>query len=178
VRDHGGVEAGQTVRIVGASGGVGSFAVQIAKAFGAEVTGVDSTAKLDLVRALGADDVIDYTSEEFTDGRHRYDVILDIGGNRRLSHLRRALTPDGRLVIVGGETDGRCLGGTDRQFAGAGALYLRSSETGHLRRIGERRRPGRLTRAHRGGPDQTERSGGLEPNVVREPCPFLFFFFL
>ena len=115
VRDHGGVEAGQTVLIVGASGGVGSFAVQIAKAYGADVTGVCSTAKVDMVRALGADHVIDYSREDFADGQHRYDVILDIGGNRRLSHLRRALTPKGRLVIVGGETDGRWLGGTDRQ---------------------------------------------------------------
>jgi NADPH:quinone reductase-like Zn-dependent oxidoreductase len=116
VRDHGAVEAGQKVLIVGASGGVGSFAVQIAKAFGAEVIGVSSTAKVDLVRALGADHVIDYSGEDFADGQHRYDVILDTGGNRRLSHLRRALTPKGRLVIVGGETDGRWLGGTDRQL--------------------------------------------------------------
>jgi NADPH:quinone reductase-like Zn-dependent oxidoreductase len=116
VRDHGAVEAGQRVVIVGASGGVGSFAVQIAKAFGAEVTGVCSTAKVDLVRALGADHVIDYTREDFADGQHRYDLILDIGGNRRLSHLRRALTRKGRLVIVGGESDGRWLGGTDRQL--------------------------------------------------------------
>jgi NADPH:quinone reductase-like Zn-dependent oxidoreductase len=116
VRDHGGVEAGQTVLIVGASGGVGSFAVQIAKAYGADVTGVCSTAKVDLVRALGADHVIDYSREDFADGERRYDVILDIGGNRRLSELRRALTPNGTLVIVGGETDGRWLGGTDRQL--------------------------------------------------------------
>jgi NADPH:quinone reductase-like Zn-dependent oxidoreductase len=116
VRDHGTVQADQKVLIVGASGGVGSFAVQIAKAFGAEVTGVSSTAKVDLVRALGADHVIDYTREDFADGQHRYDVILDIGGNRRLSHLRRALSPKGRLVIVGGETEGRWLGGTDRQL--------------------------------------------------------------
>jgi NADPH:quinone reductase-like Zn-dependent oxidoreductase len=116
VRDHGGVKAGQKVLIVGASGGVGSFAVQIAKAYRADVTGVCSTAKVDMVRALGADQVIDYNREDFTDGRHRYDVILDIGGNRRLSHLRRALTPEGRLVIVGGETEGRWLGGTDRQL--------------------------------------------------------------
>ena len=73
------------------------------------------SAKVDLVRALGADHVIDYTIDDFADGTHRYDVILDIGGNRRLSHLRRALTPRGRLVIVGGETDGRWLGGSDRQ---------------------------------------------------------------
>ncbi len=116
VRDHAQVTAGQQVAIVGASGGVGSFAVQIAKAFGAEVTGVCSTAKVDLVWAIGADHVVDYTDEDFADGEHRYDVILDMGGNRRLSHLRRALTPRGRLVIVGGETDGRWLGGTDRQL--------------------------------------------------------------
>ena len=81
--------------IVGASGGVGSFAVQIAKAFGAEVTGVCSTAKVDVVRALGADQVLDYTREDFADGEQRYDVILDIGGNRRLTDLRRALSPQG-----------------------------------------------------------------------------------
>ena len=90
--------------------------MQIAKAFGAEVTGVCSTAKVDLVRALGADHVIDYSREDFADGQQRYDVILDIGGNRRLSDLQRALTPKGRLIIVGGETDGRWLGGTDRQL--------------------------------------------------------------
>jgi NADPH:quinone reductase-like Zn-dependent oxidoreductase len=90
--------------------------VQIAKAFGAEVTGVCSTAKADLVRALGADHVVDYTRDDFADGEYRYDVILDIGGNRRLSHLRRAVTPRGRLVIVGGETDGRWLGGSDREL--------------------------------------------------------------
>jgi NADPH:quinone reductase-like Zn-dependent oxidoreductase len=89
--------------------------VQMAKALGAEVTGVASTAKLDMVRALGADSVLDYTREDFADGPRRYDVVLDIGGNARLSQLRRALTPHGRLVIVGGETDGRLLGGSSRQ---------------------------------------------------------------
>src|SRR5437762_1536001 len=116
LRDKGKVRAGQRVLIIGAGGGVGTFAVQLAKAFGAEVTGVCSTAKTDLVRSLGADHVIDYTREDFADGGHHYDAILDIGGNNRLSHLRRALTPGGRLVIVGGETDGRWLGGFDRQL--------------------------------------------------------------
>src|SRR4051794_14236515 len=115
VRDHGRVQTGQQVLITGASGGVGTFAVQIAKAFGAEVTGVCSTAKLDAVRALGADHLVDYTTDDFTAGERRYDEILDIGGNRRLSDLRRALTRRGRLVIVGGETDGRWLRGGGRQ---------------------------------------------------------------
>ena len=116
VRDHAQVQAREKVLIIGASGGVGTFAVQIAKAFGAAVTGVASTPKADLVRALGADHVVDYTREDFADGDQRYDAILDIGGNRRLSRLRRALMPRGRLVIVGGETDGRWLGGNDRQL--------------------------------------------------------------
>ena len=85
VRDKAKVQEGQEVLIIGASGGVGSFAVQIAKAFGAEVTGVCSTTKMDTVRAIGADHIVDYTREDFTDGTRRYDVILDIGGNRRLS---------------------------------------------------------------------------------------------
>jgi len=113
LRDRAQVQPGEKVMIIGASGGVGTFAVQIAKAFGAEVTGVCSTAKIDLVRSIGADRVIDYTREDLTAG-DSYDVIVDIAGNRRLSDLRRSLTPRGRLVIVGGETDGRWLGGADR----------------------------------------------------------------
>jgi NADPH:quinone reductase-like Zn-dependent oxidoreductase len=116
VRDHAHVQAGQQVLIIGASGGVGTFAVQIAKGLGAEVTGVCSAAKADLVRSVGADHVIDYSSADFAAGGHRYDVILDTGGNRPLGHLRRALTARGTLVIVGGETDGRWLGGSDRQL--------------------------------------------------------------
>jgi NADPH:quinone reductase-like Zn-dependent oxidoreductase len=116
LRDAGKVKRGQKVLIIGAAGGVGTFAVQIAGAFGAEVTGVCSGAKADLVRSIGADHVIDYTREDFTDGRQQYDVILDTAGNRPLSHLRRALTPAGTLVIVGGEGGGRWFGGTDRQL--------------------------------------------------------------
>jgi len=116
VRDNGRVRHGQRVLVTGAAGGVGTFAVQLAKRYGAEVTAVASTPKLDAVRALGADRVIDYTREDFLAGAQRYDVIIDIAGNRRLSHLRRALTPHGRLVITGGETDGRWLGGNDRQL--------------------------------------------------------------
>ena len=115
VRDKARVQAGDKVLITGASGGVGTFAVQIAKAFGAKVTGVCSTSKVDLVRSIGADRVMDYTGEGFTAGE-RYDVIIDIAGNRSLSQLRRGLTQRGRLVIVGGETEGRWLGGADRQL--------------------------------------------------------------
>ena len=115
VRDRARIQPGQSLLILGASGGVGTFAVQIAKAFGAQVTGVASTANLDLVRDLGADLVLDYTRTDVVEGRVRYDAILDIGGNRRLSQLRRALARRGRLIIVGGEAPGRWLGGTDRQ---------------------------------------------------------------
>lgn len=116
VRDQGKVQAGEKVLVIGASGGVGTFAVQLARAFGAEVTAVASTAKVDLVKGLGADHVIDYSREDFAAGERRYDVILDIGGSSPLARLRRALTPRGRLVIVGGMTDGHWFGGVDRQL--------------------------------------------------------------
>jgi NADPH:quinone reductase-like Zn-dependent oxidoreductase len=119
VRDHANVRPGQHVLVIGASGGVGTFAVQIAKALGAEVTGVCGPAKTDLVRAVGADHVIDYTREDPVAGRHCYDVIIDIGGNRRLAHLRRALTPRGTLVITGGEGGGPWLGGIGRNLQAA-----------------------------------------------------------
>jgi NADPH:quinone reductase-like Zn-dependent oxidoreductase len=116
LRDHGKVRPGQEVLIIGASGGVGTYAVQIAKAFGAHVTGVCSTAKVEMVLSIGADHVIDYTQEDFAESDQRYDLILDIGGNSSLSRLRRALASRGTLVIVGGEGGGRWLGGTDRQL--------------------------------------------------------------
>jgi NADPH:quinone reductase-like Zn-dependent oxidoreductase len=96
--------------VIGAAGGVGSFAVQIAKAFDAHVTGVCSTSKIELVRSIGADEVIDYTHEEIVDGTRRYDVIFDTAGNREASYLRQALTPKGTLVLAGGEGGGRWLG--------------------------------------------------------------------
>jgi NADPH:quinone reductase-like Zn-dependent oxidoreductase len=116
LRDAGRVQAGQKVLIIGASGGVGTYAVQLAKAFEAEVTGVSSTAKVDLVRSIGADHVLDYTRDEYLDGSKRYDLILDIGGNNGLSRLRRALTPQGTLVLVGGEEGGSLTGGFGRQL--------------------------------------------------------------
>jgi len=127
--DVGRLQTGQRVLIIGASGGVGSYAVQLAKALGAEVTGVSSPAKLDLVRSLGADHVIDYTREDFADDEHRYDLILDIGGNPTLSRLRRALTHTGTAVIVGGEQGGR-LTGLGRQLrAVALSLFIRQRLT-------------------------------------------------
>ncbi|MEU8892642.1 NAD(P)-dependent alcohol dehydrogenase [Streptomyces sp. NPDC048442] len=118
LRDHGRIEPGRHVLITGASGGVGTFAVQLAAAFGAEVTAVCRTSKTDLVHSLGADHVIDHTREDLlgAQGKHRYDVILDLAGNPSLSRLRHALTPKGTAVIGGGETSGRWLGGYDRQL--------------------------------------------------------------
>jgi NADPH:quinone reductase-like Zn-dependent oxidoreductase len=115
-RDVGQVQAGQRVLVLGAAGGVGSYAVQLAKAFGARVTGVASTRQLELVRSLGADDVVDYTREDVTDGSRHWDLVIDTGGHRPLSRLRRALTPRGTLVIVGSEGRGRWLGGFDRNL--------------------------------------------------------------
>jgi NADPH:quinone reductase-like Zn-dependent oxidoreductase len=110
------IEAGQRVLIIGASGGVGSYAVQIAKAYGANVTGVCSAAKTDFVRTLGADRTIDYAVEEFADGSRRYDLILDIAGNTTLRRLRRSLESTGSLVIVGGEGKGNVTGGFGRSL--------------------------------------------------------------
>ncbi len=115
VTDAGHVQPGQEVLVTGASGGVGSYAVQLAAAFGAEVTGVCSTAKADLVRSLGAAHIVDYTRDDFAAGTRRYDLIIDIAGNPSLSRLRRALAPAGTAVIVGGE-DGGNLTGMGRQF--------------------------------------------------------------
>jgi NADPH:quinone reductase-like Zn-dependent oxidoreductase len=111
VRDLGEVQAGQQVLVLGAAGAVGWFAAQLAKAFGARVTGVASTSQLELVGSIGADEVIDYTGTDVTDGTRQWEVIVDTGGRRTLAQLRRALTPTGTLVIVGGEGGGRWLGG-------------------------------------------------------------------
>jgi NADPH:quinone reductase-like Zn-dependent oxidoreductase len=138
LRDVGEVRPGQRILIIGAAGGVGSFAVQLAKAFGAQVTGVASTAQLELVRSIGADEVVDYTREDVTDGARHWDLILDCAGRRTLSQLRRALTPKGTLVIVGGEGGGRWLGGFDRNLRAVALsrlvgqrLRMLSSKPGH-----------------------------------------------
>ena len=102
LRDKGHIQPGQRVLINGAAGGVGTFAVQIAKSFGADVTGVCSTRNVDMVRSIGADKIIDYTQEDFTKSGQRYDVILDMIGNHSFSDYRRALTPEGTLLLVGG----------------------------------------------------------------------------
>jgi 2-desacetyl-2-hydroxyethyl bacteriochlorophyllide A dehydrogenase len=127
LRDKGRVRPGQKVLVIGAGGGVGTFAVQLAKAFGAEVTAVCSTSKADLVRSIGASDVIDYTRDDFADGMRRYDLILDTAGNRPLLVMRRALTPHGALVIIGGEGGGRWTGGFIERLVRAGILSLFSS---------------------------------------------------
>src|SRR5262245_52456053 len=118
LRDRAHVKAGQSVLVIGAGGGVGTFTVQIAKAMGATVTGVASTSKLDLVRSIGAADTIDYTREDFTDGSRTWDVIVDTAGRRPLRDLRRALTPKGTLVVVGGDGGGPWTGGFFRGMLG------------------------------------------------------------
>ncbi|MDF2705021.1 NAD(P)-dependent alcohol dehydrogenase [Nonomuraea polychroma] len=154
VCDVGRVQQGQRVLITGASGGVGSYAVQLAKASGAEVTGVCGPAKLDLVRSLGADHVIDYTRDDFADGAQRYDVIINIAGNPTLSRLRRALAPTGTAVFVGGEDGGRLTGGIDRQlralvlsrFVGQRLTGLIASErASDIERLGDLIEAGKVT---------------------------------
>jgi NADPH:quinone reductase-like Zn-dependent oxidoreductase len=129
LRDAGRIQATQNVLIIGAAGGVGTFAVQIAKALGAEVSGVCSALKVELVQSLGADRVIDYAREDFADTARRFDLIVDTAGNRSLSHIRRALAARGTLVIVGGEGGGRWLGGFDRQILRAPILSAFVSQT-------------------------------------------------
>jgi NADPH:quinone reductase-like Zn-dependent oxidoreductase len=163
VRNQGRVKAGQRVLIIGAGGGVGTFAVQIAKAYGAEVTGLCSTTKTQLVRSIGADSVIDYTREDVADGRNRYDLIVDTAGRRPLSQLRRALPTHGTIVIVGGEGGGRWLGGFDRGFRGhlMGPLVRQrirqvSAKVNHDDLVV-------LKRPHRGGQDPPRHRHHLSP---------------
>jgi NADPH:quinone reductase-like Zn-dependent oxidoreductase len=165
LRDAGRLTTGQKVLVIGASGGVGSYAVQLAKVFGAEVTGVASTAKTDLVRAIGADHVIDYTRTDFADGHVHYDLILDIGGNTPLSRLRRALTPRGALVIAGGEG----AKGERAQWTGMGrqfrALALSPLTRQRLTTFVSRHRRQDLETLR-----QLTESGQVTP-VVEQTCP-------
>ena len=124
IRDVAKVQPGQKVLVIGAGGGVGTLTVQIAKAFGAEVTGVCSRSKAGLVRSLGAEEVIDYTQENLADGRRRWDVIVDTAGRRPVHVLRRVLTPRGTLAIVGGDGGGKVTGGFFRQILRAPVLSL------------------------------------------------------
>jgi NADPH:quinone reductase-like Zn-dependent oxidoreductase len=117
--DAAGVAAGSRMLVAGASGSVGTYLVQIAVAMGATVTGVASGAKADLVTSLGAERVIDYTKEDFADGKHKYDVVFAVGGMTSVAHLRRALTPKGTLVIVGGESGSTWSPGMGRQLTAA-----------------------------------------------------------
>ncbi|OKK16101.1 NADPH:quinone reductase [Streptomyces sp. CB00455] len=154
------LEPGHRVLVIGAAGGVGTYAVQIAKALGAaHVTGVCSGAKADLVHSLGADAVIDYTLQDPADSGHRYDLVLDTAGNRPLARLRRILTPRGSLVIVGGETGGRWIGGGQRQLC---ALLLSPFVPHRLRGLASTPRPEDL-----GTLGELIESGALTPALDR-----------
>jgi NADPH:quinone reductase-like Zn-dependent oxidoreductase len=150
------VQPDQRVLIIGASGGVGTYAVQIAKALGAEVTGVASGSKLDLVSGLGADHVVDYSTTDYLDGSRRYDVILDIGGLNPLRRLRKALAREGTLVIVGGEGGGRFTGGIGRQLRALLmspfvsqrlTMFISTESHTHIQRLADFMADGRLTPA-------------------------------
>ncbi|MEU9234252.1 NAD(P)-dependent alcohol dehydrogenase [Streptomyces subrutilus] len=151
---------GGRVLVIGASGGVGTYAVQLAKALGAaHVTGVCSAAKADLVRSLGADEVLDHAREDPTLGGRRYDLVLDIAGNHSLQRLRRVLNPGGTLVMVGGETDGRWLGGFHRQL---GALLVSPFIRSRVRVLASTPKPGDLREL-----GELLESGALVPAVDR-----------
>jgi NADPH:quinone reductase-like Zn-dependent oxidoreductase len=159
LRDKGHIQPGHTVVVNGAAGGVGSFGVQIAKAFGAEVTGVCSTRNMEMVRSIGAGRVIDYTQEDFTDGGQRYDLILDTVGNRSLSACRRALNPKGILVMAGGQADRWMIGPLARAFW-----------AGLLSRFGSQKLVGLLTRSSKedlGIVQELIASGKVTPVVDR-----------
>ena len=156
LRNVGGVKPGQHVLIIGAAGGVGTFAVQLAHAFGAHVSGMCSTAKTDFVLSLGADDGIDYIREDLDAHRNQFDLILDTAGRRPLSLLCRALTSQGTLAIVGGEGGGRWVGGFDRQILqGPRSLRVLAPATPSCDGEGAYRRPGVPHDAGRGGKGHT-----------------------
>ncbi|WP_369174566.1 NAD(P)-dependent alcohol dehydrogenase [Streptomyces sp. R28] len=161
LRDVGRVQPGQTVLVNGASGGVGTFAVQLAKAYGAEVTAVCSTRNVDLVRSLGADHVIDYTREDFTRGGRRYDVVLDLVGNHSLAGFRRALTPTGTLVLSGG---GVYEGGS---VVGPMGLFFKRRVAAPFARQRLLELPARQSRANLAALRELAESGKIAPVVER-----------
>jgi NADPH:quinone reductase-like Zn-dependent oxidoreductase len=160
LRNEAKVRPGQSVLVVGAAGGVGSFAVQIARALGATVTGLCGTSKLDLVRAIGAHDVIDYTTHDAFDGTRRWDVIVDTAGRRSIAALRRALAPTGTLAIVGGEGGNRWTGGFGRQMLRAPLMSIFSRQ--RLRPVIEKERGEDLERL-----GELIESGGVTPVIDR-----------
>ena len=173
LRDKGRVQAGQKVLINGASGGVGTFAVQIAKSFGAEVTGVCSTRNVELVRSLGADHVIDYTREDFTKGKQRYDLIIDNVGNHPLLEYRRALTPKGTFVIVGGPSEGRWLGPDDRPAQGRFPVAVREPGIRSVSRGTQPEGPCRSGRPDGSGKGDAGDRPAISPGKTRDAIAYL-----
>ena len=161
VRDHGEVKSGQKVLIIGASGAVGTFAVQIAKKYGAEVTGVGSARNEELIRSVGADHFIDYSKREITDDGQKYDVILDTAGNRSLSMLRKALTKNGTLVIVGG-TGGQMADGSWAKHPSDNVVAACKPTTPHVPCQKQQRRPWRSEGTYRIGRYQPDRRQNVQ----------------
>ena len=162
LRDKGQIQPGQKVLINGAAGGVGTFAVQIAKSFGADVTGVCSTRNVDMVRSIGADHVIDYTQEDFTKSGQRYDLIFDCVGNHSLSACRRVLNPKGICIMVGGaerSVDDRSFGPCDHS---ACVVTVREPEAGHVSCETEQGGPDHHARAHGGRKGNTGHRQALQ----------------
>ena len=168
LRDEGKVRSGQSVLVNGAGGGVGIFAVQLAKAYGADVTGVDGPMKLEMVRSVGADQVIDYTREDFTQGGRRYDLILDVAGNHSFSDCRRALTPTGTYVLIGhdhfGDAGSRLMGSLPRAIRLLAVVALREPTTGPAYVDEDQRSPDRSE----GVPRSRKGHSGRRPDLPAE----------
>ena len=171
LRDKGGLQPGQNVLVNGASGGVGTFAVQVAKALGAEVTAVCSSGNVEQARSLGADDVVDYTAEDFTRSGRRYDLVFDVAGSRSWSQLKRVLEPEATVVLVGGSMSNRWLGPLGHVVTDEPGLAAREPEDRLLHREVQQARPRGPARDARGRPADSHRGAAVPAGRRRRGVP-------